>query len=66
MSHGTWRPYPHSPGLLGAMLIFTAFPAFLIGIPVVRDLGNVGASEVATFMIVMPPSSSVGFMLSRG
>jgi hypothetical protein len=45
---------PRSPGLLGAILIMTAFPAFVIGMPIVRLLGSLGISEVPTFMIVMP------------
>ena len=45
---------PRSPGLFGAMLIITAFPAFLIGISVVRGLGYFGVNEVGTFMILMP------------
>jgi hypothetical protein len=52
----TWdvASLPRSTGLLGAMLIITAFPAFFIGVPVVRGLGRLGISEVGTFMIVMP------------
>jgi len=45
---------PRSPGLLGAMLIITAFPAFVIGVPIVRGLGRLGVNEVASFMLVMP------------
>ncbi len=43
------------PGILTKALISTAFPAFLIGVPIVKALGLLGINEVVTFMVVMPP-----------
>jgi hypothetical protein len=51
-----WDPIilHRSPGLMGAMLIITAFPAFVVGMPIVRGLGRLGVNEVAVFLTVMP------------
>jgi hypothetical protein len=52
----TWDPVilHRSPGLMAAMLMITAFPAFVIGMPIVRSLGRLGINEMVTFMILMP------------
>lgn len=52
----SWDPIilHRSPGLMGAMLIITAFPAFAVGMPIVRGLGRLGVNEVAVFLTVMP------------
>jgi hypothetical protein len=42
------------PPLLEKMLVVSALPAFLVGIPIVFGLGRIGVSEVASFMLSMP------------
>jgi len=57
-----WEPRAiEDPGWLTKALIVSAFPAFLIGVPVVRSLGHFGVNEVPTFMIVMPPLIAAWF-----
>ena len=51
----SWEPHTiEDPGLLTRALILSAFPTFLVGMPLVRVLGHYGASEVWSFMILMP------------
>jgi hypothetical protein len=51
----SWEPRAIAdPGWLTRTLILSAFPTFLIGIPLVRLLGRHGPSEIWSFMILMP------------
>jgi hypothetical protein len=52
-----WEPQSVwvEPGLLARTLIISACPAFLVGGLIVRGFARIGVSEVATFMILMPP-----------
>ena len=59
-----------TPGLMQRALVLSALPAFIIGLAIVRGLGHLGVSEVATFMVVMPLCMgiwfySVGWLLDR-
>jgi hypothetical protein len=59
-----------TPGLTQRALVLSALPAFIIGLAIVRGLGHLGVSEVATFMVVMPLCMgiwfySVGWLLDR-
>jgi hypothetical protein len=42
------------PGLMRKLLLWTAFPAFVVGVAIVRLLARLGISEVATFLTAMP------------
>jgi uncharacterized protein YybS (DUF2232 family) len=42
------------PGWLTRVSLLSAFPTFLVGIPLVRALGHHGVNEGLTFMAVMP------------
>lgn len=58
------------PGWIERALTLSAFPAFLIGIPVVRGLSHMGVSELLSFMITMPLLIlawfyTVGWLLDR-
>lgn len=58
------------PGIMERCLVFSALPAFIGGFAIVRGLGRLGVSEVATFMVVMPLFIalwfySVGWLLDR-
>ena len=43
-----------SPGPVAKFLMYSALPAFAVGAVVVGALGQVGISQVATFMTAMP------------
>jgi hypothetical protein len=43
-----------SPGLLAALLAFSALPAFIAGLVIVTVLGRFGISQVSSFMVSMP------------
>ena len=52
-----WQPQTVlgiEPGLMSKLLIWTAFPAFVVGAAFVRLLARLGISEVATFLTSMP------------
>lgn len=51
------------PGLMERCLVFSALPAFVVGRAVVRCLGHLGVSEVATFMVTMPLCIGLWFYL---
>jgi len=54
-SCGGWEPHgSEDPGWLTRALILSAFPTFLVEIPLFRVLGRHGASEVWSFMTLMP------------
>jgi len=42
------------PSWFAKVLMLSALPAFLIGIPMVRTLGHLGVNEVWAFMLAMP------------
>lgn len=42
------------PGLLTKLLLLSGLPAFVVGLFVVRSLGQLGISEVLSFAILMP------------
>ncbi len=42
------------PGVVARICVTSAFPAFLLGLFITRNLGRVGINEVTTFMISMP------------
>jgi hypothetical protein len=42
------------PGYMTQALMVSAFPAFIVGIRVVKALGHFGLSEVLSFFIAMP------------
>ena len=42
------------PGWLQIFLMFSAFPAFIIGGFAVRALGKLGISQLSSFMLLMP------------
>ena len=51
-------------------LVFTAIPAFLVGLAIVRGFARLGVSEVTTFMSTMPLCItlwfySVGWLFDR-
>jgi hypothetical protein len=52
----SWDPASLSvdPGPLAALLILSAFPAFVIGKLFVHALGRYGISEISSFIVVMP------------
>ena len=52
----SWHPVviERYPGGLTMLLMVSAFPAFLVGIPFLRVLGHHGVSELWTFMALMP------------
>ncbi len=51
----SWDPHGiEDPGWLTRVLLLSAFPTFLVGIPLVRVLGRHGASEIWSFMVLMP------------
>ncbi len=51
----SWEPHAiEDPGWLTRALILSAFPTFLVGIPLVRVLGRHVASEIWSFMVLMP------------
>jgi hypothetical protein len=51
----SWEPHTiEDPGWLTRALIVSAFPPFLVGVPLVRVLGRYGANEVWSFMVLMP------------
>ena len=59
-----------TPGLMDKGLVFSALPAFLVGLAIVRGLAHLGVSEVATFMVAMPLCIalwfySVGWLFDR-
>lgn len=43
-----------TPGIIPALLVLSALPAFFVGMLFVRDLGYHGISEVVSFMASMP------------
>jgi hypothetical protein len=52
----SWEP-EHiwvEPGVLARVCVTSAFPAFLLGLFITRNLGRVGINEITTFMISMP------------
>jgi hypothetical protein len=51
------------PGPLVKALMVFGFPAFLVGIPIVRLFGHLGIDELVVFMIVMPLSIWAWFYL---
>jgi hypothetical protein len=67
----SWKPRViEDPGWLTRVLILSAFPTFLAGVPLVRVLGRHGASEVWSFMVLMPLLITawyyaVGWLLDR-
>jgi len=51
----SWEPHAiEDPGPLTRALIVSAFPTFLVGMPLVRVLGRHGVSEIWSFMVLMP------------
>jgi hypothetical protein len=51
----SWEPRAIAdPGLLTRLLVLSAFPAFLVGMPFVRLLGRYAVSEVWAFFVLMP------------
>ncbi len=51
----SWEPHViEDPGWLTRALILSAFPTFLVGVPLVRVVGRHGASEIWSFMVLMP------------
>jgi len=51
----SWEPHAiEDPGWLTRLLILSGFPVFLIGIPLVRVFGRHGASDIWSFMVLMP------------
>jgi len=59
-----------TPSAMERALVFSAFPAFLIGMAVVHGLGRLGVNEVASFMLTIPVCTalwfySVGWLLDR-
>jgi hypothetical protein len=42
------------PGWIATAFMLSAFPAFAIGIPIVRGLGHFGGNELVTFYCSMP------------
>jgi len=42
------------PGWIAKLLILSAFPAFVLGLLIVRGLGRFGFSEVTSFVVLMP------------
>jgi len=55
-----------NPGLPFRVLTMSAIPAFAIGAVIVGGLARAGVSEVATFLIAMPPLISAWFYLVGG
>jgi hypothetical protein len=49
------------PGYLTKALMLSAFPAFIIGISIVKVLANLGIGEVLSFAITMPVLISAWF-----
>jgi hypothetical protein len=51
-----WTPIvvENYPGPLTAILILSALPAFLLGVPFVRFIGHHGANEIPCFMLALP------------
>ena len=45
---------PVEPGLMSKVLLWTGFPAFVVGAAIVRLLARWGISEVATFLTSVP------------
>jgi hypothetical protein len=43
------------PGWIAKSLMLSAFPAFVLGLVIVRGLGRFGFSEVTSFMVLTPP-----------
>ena len=69
---GSWDPgfLSVEPGPLARLLTFSAAPAFVIGMLVVRCLRRIGISEVSSFMVSMPLLigawySGVGWLIDR-
>jgi len=52
----SWDPVviERYPGWLTMLLMASAFPAFLVGIPLMRVLGRHGVSELWSFVALMP------------
>jgi hypothetical protein len=42
------------PGWIAKSLMLSAFPAFMLGLVIVRGLGRRGFSEVTSFVVLMP------------
>lgn len=58
------------PGPLAKTLFFFGFPAFVLGMGIVRLFGHFGVDELMVFMTVMPFALGtwfyiVGFLLGR-
>jgi len=51
------------PGWIERVLILSAFPAFLVTLPVVHGLAHLGVSELLSFMITMPLMILLWFFL---
>jgi hypothetical protein len=52
----SWDPIivERVPGLLPGLLMLSAYPAFIVGLRLVRALGRHGLSEISSFMVVVP------------
>ena len=60
----SWNPAViEDPGWLTKLLILSGFPALLVGIPVVRFLGRLGANELWSFIFLMPLLIAAWFYL---
>jgi hypothetical protein len=54
------------PGYLTKALILSAFPAFILGTPIVKFFAHLGISEVLSFAITMPVLISAWFYVLGG